>query len=167
MSSALLHILQEMRKSVSLGKNNCWWQVTHNTECAAKNIPIWPSMETIIEIWKHEDDRSLPSATAFQTNEPIAHKVCNSMTTRWGWPLQHPPTHQHYITIHLQGCNIHVDRGSTEVRVETLTAITSSKGCLYTRTGDWYFCTMVGITVTPTTWTTTGKNLLENINYVR
>lgn len=26
-----------------------------------------------------------------------------------------------------------------------LTAIINSKGCLYTRTGDWYFCTMAAV----------------------
>lgn len=31
------------------------------------------------------------------------------------------------------------------VNCKVLTAIISSKGCLYTLTGDWYFCTMIAI----------------------
>lgn len=72
------------------------------------------------------------------------------------WIAHTPALHNSAST----GCNIHVDRGLTastgvknKTKKQTLTAITSSKGCLYTRTGDWYFCTMVGVTVTPTTWT--------------
>lgn len=40
MSSALLHILQDIRKLVSLCKNNSWWQVTHNIEMKYGNMKM-------------------------------------------------------------------------------------------------------------------------------
>lgn len=61
-------------------------------------------------------------------------------------------TTQHYITLHLWHTPFMHTLCRLRVQVKTLTAMTSSKGCLYTRTGDWYFCTMMGNTVTPTTW---------------
>lgn len=69
--------------------------------------------------WKHDGDcvnsgLCLPPQ-AFPTKETISPKVCviRQLLTEGDLYSAHPPTHQRYITTHLQGCNIHVDRGSS------------------------------------------------------
>lgn len=70
--------------------------------------------------WKHDGDcvnnGLCLTPQAFSTEEPISPKVCviQRLLAEGDLYSDHPPTHQRCITTHLQGCNIHVDRGSSE-----------------------------------------------------
>lgn len=64
-------------------------------------------------------------------------EVCNSFDDSiFQMVTSEAPTNQNYITLHLQDAKFMWLEGWLRVQVKTLTAITSSKGCLYTRTGD-------------------------------
>lgn len=105
------------------------------------------AMDIWIIMWEHICPHHFDSV--IQSCE-VCNSVYNSIFQK---VTSEAPTSQNYITLHLRDAKFMWREGLLRLQVKTLTSITSSKGCLYTRTGDWYFCTMVGITVTPTTWT--------------